>query len=262
MQPPRTRASVEKYEPIANNPEALDRLAKAYEVGSEHAGARDWYAMGQLEDAYQQELGKDLGGLSFKYNFANPMAATTGGADPRSNLRMAMYGNFLRERGLPVPEASYDFPYPIGGRFAGGNMEMYAKAADRGDFVARNNPKRFNFAGNFMGHSDRATIDEQMSGLWDPSYKEPPGPSYGAFEAALGDVARKYGVDPMNLQDVAWAGAKLLGGKSKGYVPSPMIEQINQMVERTARLTGVDPDEAFNDIFIRHGPGYAEGGLA
>jgi hypothetical protein len=259
---PVRQSTIENHALRANDPDALGRLSQAYELGAQHPGAKDWYAMGQMEDAYKQGLGPDLGRLAYKYNFANPMAATTGGADPRANLRMAMYGNFLRDRGLDIPEFTYEMPYPIGGQYAGNNMDMYAKLSGLPDLSAGDHPKRFNFAGDFMGHSDKATIDKQMSGIWDPKMEQPPGDSYGVYERALGSVAKKYGVDPMNLQDVAWAGAKLLKpSRGPAYIPSPMIDQINHMVERTARLTGQDPDEAFANTFLRSGPGYAGGGL-
>lgn len=121
--------------------------------------------MGQLERAYVDELGDKAGRSAFKTDFADAMAATTGGADPTDNLMMAHYGNVLRARGEAVPANAYDMPFPIGGRYAGGNMRMYDKVINQGrDFVASETPKRFNFSANFQGHKNRATIDEQIFG--------------------------------------------------------------------------------------------------
>lgn len=133
--------------------------------GNADPNAQRWYAMGQLERAYVDELGDKAGRSAFKTDFADAMAATTGGADPTDNLMMAHYGNVLRARGEAVPANAYDMPFPIGGRYAGGNMRMYDKVINQGrDFVASETPKRFNFSANFQGHKNRATIDEQIFG--------------------------------------------------------------------------------------------------
>ena len=87
---------------------------------------------GHLEQEFIKEYGPDLGRQMFKQRFADPMAATTGGADPTSNLMMAHYGNYLKEQGLPIPEHSYEYPFPIGGRYAAGNMKQYDKMIMQG----------------------------------------------------------------------------------------------------------------------------------
>jgi len=258
---PKKAETIAKYSARANDPAALARLEAAYGLGAEHPDAARWYALGQLEDAFKQQYGPEAGRDLFKSRFADAMAATTGGADPTSNLLMAKYANYMKEAGLPLPEKSYDLPFPIGGRYASTNIAMYDRLlGDQGAGLTTANPKRFNFSANFLGDTDRATIDEQMSGLFDPAMTIPPGDSYGVFEAALGDLARKYGVAPAEFQDVAWAGGKL--AKTPKYKPQPMIQTINEAIERTARVTGLSPEEVVAEGLVgAKRPVYAQGGL-
>jgi len=257
---PKKAETVEKYAALANEPGALARLEEAYQRGQEYPGAAQWYAMGQLEDAFRQQYGDELGRDLFKARFADAMAATTGGADPTANLLMAKYANYMKEAGQPLPE-TYNLPFPIGGRYAAGNLSMYDKVlGEGGRGLTTANPKRFNFSANFLGDINRATIDEQMSKLFDPTMMMPPTGSYGVYEKALGDIARKYGVAPAEFQDVAWAGGKL--AKTPNYMPQPMIQTVNEAIERTARVTGLDPDEVVAEGLLGAiRPVYAQGGL-
>lgn len=242
---PKKQATIDKYTAEFDTPEARERLTAAFREGSKDPMAKDWYAMGQLESEFIKEYGPEQGRKLFKESFADAMAATTGGADPTANLLMAHYGNFLRQRGTPQPTAAYEFPYPIGGRFASGNMAMYDKVINQGaGLEATKTPKRFDFSANFLGHRDRATIDEQMSGGFRPGLMVPPGDSYGVFEKVVHDLAKQEGVMPANFQDVAWKGLKGVPGK-------PMIQHVNEAIERTARVTGKTPEEVVRDSLVR-----------
>lgn len=257
---PKKAETVAKYEAMASQPQALSRLAKAYEVGSEFPEAADWYAMGQLEQSFIDQYGPEMGRDMFKARFADAMAATTGGADPTSNLMMAQFGNVRKAAGEDIALPTYDLPFPIGGRYASGNISMYDKMlGSGGKGLTTANPKRFNFSANFLGDTKRATIDEKMTHMFIPGQVKPPGDSYGVFERVLGGLAAKYGVDPANFQDVAWAGAKK--AKTPKYRPKPMIEIVNEAIERTARLTGQEPDEVVAEALVKaERPLYAEGG--
>jgi hypothetical protein len=246
---PKTKASIDKYEALANNPESLDRLRAAYKAGSDKPLAKDWYAMKQLEDEFVKELGPEEGRRQFKARFADSMAATTGGADPKSNLMMATFANFQNAAGKDIPTRGYDLPFPIGGRFAGGNMRQAIALESLGD-IPVTNPKRHNFSADFLGHRDRPTIDEQMSGLWKKGMKTPAGPSYGTYEAALNKLAAEAGVHPVNFQDVAWAGAKNYAGK-------PMMSEINEMIERTHQITGLPKAEVLKGFIRADRPMYS-----
>jgi len=242
---PKKQATIDKYVAQFDTPEARARLRQAFKEGSKDPLAKDWYAMGQLEAEFIKEFGPKRGREMFKERFADAMSATTGGADPTSNLLMAAYGNFLRQKGVQQPKAAYEFPYPIGGRFASGNMAMYDKIINEGaGLQAAKTPKRFNFSGNFLGHRNRATIDEQMSGGFQPGLLVPPGDSYGVFEKTVHDLAKAEGVQPANFQDVAWKGLKGVPGK-------PMIQHVNEAIERTARVTGKKPEEVVRDSLVR-----------
>lgn len=252
MKKPDTRA---KYDAMARDPAASSRLDEAYDRGMKQADAAgNWYHMGQLEEEFIKELGPELGRKMFKERFADSMAATTGGADPTSNLLMSAYGNYLKQTGKAMPEGAYDMPYPIGGRYASGNMEQFKKMLMDGAGVTEANPKRYNFSGDFIG-SKAPTIDEQMMGLFDPKLAVPAPGTYGHYQSALSDLAAKRGVDPRYYQEVAWAGAK--DAKTKGgYKARPMISHVNDMIERTARLTGQTPQQALKRFIRADGPMY------
>ena len=241
----------EKYRAIAEDPAALARLDEGYERGLlQKKDSENWYFMKQLEDDFIKELGPDEGRKMFKERFADAMAATTGGADPTSNLMMAHYGNYRKQQGLPMPSASYEFPFPVGGRYVTGNMDQFKKMLMEGAGVTPDNPKRYNFSGNFLGRKG-ATLDEQMSGAFDPGMAMPPKVAYGSFEEALSNqAAKKYGVDPRYYQEVAWAGIK--DAKTKGgFKAQPMIGIVNEAIARTSKITGLSPEEVVRRGLVR-----------
>lgn len=252
-QVPKKAATREKYELLAESPEATERLLSAYRLGDKAPLAKDWYAMKQLEDEFVRELGPDAGRQAFRQRFAEPMAATTGGADPTSNLMMTAYSNYMDTAGKTLPTAAFELPFPVGGRFVSGNMEQANKYRQMGA-IPIDNPKRHNFASNFMGYRDRPTIDEQMMGLFAPGKGAPEPGTYGVYEAALNKLAAQEGVNPVNFQDVAWAGAKNYQGK-------PMMQEINEMIYRTSRITGESPEEVLKGFIRGNKPMYNITGL-
>jgi hypothetical protein len=251
---PKKAETIAKYEALANNPESLARLRGAFEKAKDRPAAKDWYAMGQLENEFIKELGPEEGRRQFKARFADAMAATTGGADPNSNLMMAAYTNYQKNLGKEIPTAAADLPFPIGGRFVSGNMDQARKLADVGQ-IPVTNPKRHNFSANFLGHRDVSTLDEQMSQLWDPKMMSPPPNAYGIYQAALAKEAEKAGVNPVNFQDIAWAGAKDYPGK-------PMMQEINEMIERTHLITGQPKEEILKGFIRADKPMYGVAGLS
>jgi hypothetical protein len=211
--------------------------------------------MGQLYDAFKKELGPVTGAKMFKERFADAMASTTGGADPTANLLTATYGNYMKTQGANLPEHGYDLPHPVGGRFAAGNLAMYDKTINQGvPLSAADTPKRYNFAGNFLGDLNHSTIDEQMSGIYQPGLTAPPGDSYGIMERIANEEAAKMGLKPGNFQDVAWAGQKGVEGK-------PMMQHVNEAIARTAMVTGKSPKEVLKGFIRGTNPLYAVGAI-
>jgi hypothetical protein len=241
---PAKQATIDKHLENIGSEASRERLRAAYQRGSEMPNTQDWYALGQLEQDFVKELGPEAGRKAFQDHISTSMAATTGGADPTSNWLMASYGNYLRNQGLPYPQAAYEMPFPIGGRYATGNMAMHQKLFDEGGFSAlgAGNPKRHNFAQDFTGNRGAATMDEQMVSGMTPGVNVPPANTYGLYEKVLGEEAAKVGVPPQNYQDVGWAGFKNL--KDPKYTSGqPFIDVINESIERTHRLTGMPRDE-------------------
>ena len=240
---PKQAKTKEKWAQQFDTPEIAARLREAYGKAKDDPLTHNWYAMGQLEQEFIKELGPEMGRKMFRERFAEPMAATTGGADPTANLLSAYYGNYMRQAGTPMGAASHELPHPIGGRYIMGNLDQYNKVINQGAGLTTATPKRFNFASDFMGHQDRPTLDEQMTGIFDPKLAAPPGDSYGVMEAVLNKAAAAEGVSPVNFQEVAWAGKKGTKGK-------PMIQHVNEAIERTARVTGKTPEEVLRDSII------------
>jgi len=249
---PKKQATIDKHMENIGSEEARTRLRAAFERGTQLPNTADWYAMKQLEDEFIKELGPQAGRKAFQDRIATSMAATTGGADPTSNWMMAHYGNYLRATGKPYPEAAHQMPFPIGGRYASGNMAMHKKIFDEGGFSALGaaNPKRHNFSQNFTGNRGAATMDEQMTSGMTPKVMMPPPGTYGLYEKVLGEEAAKVGVRPQNYQDVGWSGFKNM--KDPSYTAGqPFIQTINESIERTHRLTGMPKDEILRRGIIK-----------
>ena len=247
---PVKQATIDKHVAAIDTPEArqLARLNDAYDAGVSSGGHDRWYQMGQLEKEFTDELGPTEGPKQFKARFADAMAATTGGADPTSNLLMAGYGNHLAATGTPIPDAAYKMPVPIRAGICS-NMAQYGGLLDRGSIPVENE-KRFNFSRNFLGDTDPSTIDEQMTNIISPGKASPGAGQYGTYQGLLNSVAEERGVDPRLFQEVAWGGKKSMdtGGK---YVGKPMIQHVNEAIERTSRLTGVAPRDVVRRGLIR-----------
>lgn len=257
---PETR---EKYDTLASAPGVGERFEAAYKKGLEQKeNSENWYFMKQLEDEFVKEYGPKEGRIQFKNKFADAMAATTGGADPTANLLMAHYGNYLKNQGLSEFPPTYALPYPIGGQYAKGNLDQYRKMLMEGAGVTPANPKRYNFLNNFLGNKG-ATIDEQMSDIFQPGMGMPPAGTYGHYENSLNNFSQKAGApDPRYFQEVAWAGEK--DAKTKGgYKSKPMISFVNEAIERTSRLTGMSPEEVVRRGLVRSEiPLYGAAGFA
>jgi len=251
--------TIEKYEKIARNPEAMQKLVDAYKRGEVLPGSNDWYLVGQLEAPFIKEYGLVEGPKRFKAQFADAMAATTGGADPTANFLMGSYGTHLAGQGHTAVPPTWSTPVPIGGRYAANNLKEFQKVLmGEGQALDLNNPKRYDFSSAFLGNKNAMTMDEQMmTGLYNKQVPEPG--TYGHYAAAARDVARQEGVDPRAYQDVPWHGFKI--EKEPNLAPQPMVQNVNQSVERTARLTGLSPEEVYRQ-FMKKGPMYGIGALA
>ena len=224
-------------------PAVEKRLEEAFKKGLQIPDSDRWYFMKQLEDEFIKEYGVTAGRHMFVRMFADPMAATTGGADPKSNLITAAYGNYALKAAGQMPEKGYNMPAPVGGRFIGGNAEQFNKMITQSAGVTPDNPKRFNFSTNFQGARDRATMDEQMSKVGFGKNMPPVG-TYGLAELPVHNLAAKYGTDPRNVQEVIWHGGTGKAGK-------PMIQFVNEAIERTRALTGKSPQEVLRKAILR-----------
>jgi hypothetical protein len=259
----------DRHTTIANEASATARLKQAYEHGQRLGGGGNWYFVKQLEDEFIKVYGPEEGRKQFQQKFAGAMAATTAGMSPTNNLLAAHYGNFLRNHDLPFPEKSYDIPSPLGGPYTKSNLDEYAKTfvgpdAPMKTKSAVDNPKRYDFEHDFLGYRN-PVVDKQMSQLFNPKYEQPT--NYGAFGRRLVELAERYGVDPRYFQEVAWGGAKNMKTRTNdlrdpsilwnsrdyggGFKPKPMMQIINEAIERTSRLTGRSPEDVLVESIIK-----------
>lgn len=267
---PKRADTTQKYEDLYRGPASMQRLDDAIGAAINDPNAHGFYKLGQLEDEFISALGPVDGPAAFQERIMDAMAATTGGADPTSNLLMATLGNYIKAQrrnpvagsNMPPPEfptRAYEMPYPVGGRFASGNMEMFNKMIgvdDVGTGVTAANPKRYDFSSAFGGYTDRPVIDEQMMKAIDPtSTGAPSANAYGIARQAVSDAAAQRGLTGIGGQEVGWAGIKGVGGK-------PMIAHINEAIYRTARLTGLDPKQVLEGMAKGTIPVYGLGGAA
>jgi len=233
--------------PTIGTPEARARLQAGYAHGLRLPGNDGFAAVGQVEQELIKMLGPEAGRTAFRDSFATAMGATTFGNTPRANLLKAVYGNYLRTHNLPYPAAAHEMPFPIGGNHPVVNMLRHKDVFDAGGWPALGptSPKGHNMAGNFMGHRDVAMLDQQItSGAW-PPLNAPQSGKYGLYEGVLDQEAARAGVRPADFADGAYFGFR--NKKSPWLLPKPMIQEINDAIERTHRLTGMPRDE----IFIR-----------
>jgi hypothetical protein len=263
---PKTAKTDAEWYAKYGTPEARQRLQEGFQKGQTIEGSPDWYFMGQLEKEYTKELGPKAGREAFKREFGDMMAATTGGASPYNNFLMSQYANVMAKRGERMPERSYELPFPVGGRYAAGNIAQAQKYVDEGQvgFSAAANPKRYDFSSAFQGNKNAATTDEQMMNALQPGVNIPEW--YGPATRVIREEAQKAGVDPRGFQDVGWAGLKSGKVEAKGNAfnyEGPMINHINRSIETTHRLTGMPRAEIVRRGLVRKEiPMYGLGGLA
>ena len=239
---PSKAATIKQYADAIDAPETAAALQHAYARGMELGNTDHWYAMAQLEKAYTDHLGADAGRSAFLDQFAAPMAATTSGQNPTSNFLMSHFLEYSRARGDPVPVQN-QLPYPVGGRYAQNNLDDYVRMRDAGGYagLGATQPKMHDFARSMIGDLSNPVMDDQMArGLLAHVPANVQGnartTAYGMLQQPVRDMAAELGVPPGNVQDVAWAGFKNEAG-------GPMIQQINDSIERTHRLTGMPRDE-------------------
>jgi hypothetical protein len=272
---PKQQKTIDAYTAKFQNPEAIQKWSDAYELAKNSPNAHHFYAMDQLEKEYVKAYGPELGRHKFKTEFADQMANTTSGVTPTNNLLTAAYVNHMNASGLPLPGHalgeysgySFDAPHPVQGGRIGANLAQSNKYAEAGNQLnPLENPKRYDFSGNFMGHPG-LTMDEQMMTPF--GMAAPPKGSYGLAELEGAKQAALKGVTvPSDWQSVTWAGLKALkDSKGKELSPDelskigqPMIEDVNQAIHRTSRVLNISPKEALDQL-LKNKPMYGIGAI-
>jgi hypothetical protein len=251
------KSTQEKHEAIARSPEATQRLDETFQRGQlQEEDARDFSAVGDVEQDFIKELGPEQGRKAFK-ELAESVAATSPGADPRANLRAAQYARYMRAKGSSFPTIGADIPYPAGSRFGAPNLRQFQKMLMESSGIASANPKLYDYASELLGHTDLGPpIDEQRFRLMDPVRSAPPQGTYGHYKGALTDQAAAHGVSPVYYGDMVYAGAQ------KTHWIKPLISYINEMIERTHRVTGMARDEIVRRGLVRAEiPMFGAGGM-
>jgi hypothetical protein len=276
------QSTIDKHLEVIGAPETRQALRDAYSKGLDLPDSQAWYYLGQVERKMKQDLGEEAGAKRFRDQMATAMSATTTGMTPQQNLIMSQYLNHLKATGQPLPTASYQTPVTVGGQRTMPNVQAYDQlfSGPSGPYEtlqaqAFQNPKRADFAQAQMGNPNAFTVDEQMAhGMIGKDV--PQKGTYGLITNVGREEAAKAGVDPQRYQDVAWAGFKKMleeesrakkgwtpYGPGEGYQGKPMISEINDMIERTHRLTGMPRQTIWERGFLRNEiPLYGVGGAA
>jgi hypothetical protein len=245
-------AWVKKY----NTPETRQLMEEAYAFGKKLKNSEHWYALKQLEDEFIDELGPELGRKAFKKEM-DAFAAVTGGMDPTSNLRLSHYARLLALHGEPLPTSMTEIPYPI----TPGKFGLRTNAMRFNDMEFNNrplspikDPKRTNFRNNTLGYGDDLTIDDQMTKLY-PNIKGNSPEDYAAAEEVMRDFLKSKGESILSSgQGILWFGVK------RPEEAKPLIQIVNEAIERTSRITGLSPREVVRRHLIRkEGPLYGIG---
>lgn len=258
---------------------SMQRLKAAFRRGSQAPDGDGWHALKQVEDEYVKLLGAKAGRKAFRDELVGPIAAMTAGNNPTANFVLAHFAEFLRKSGSPLPKNAYEWPYPIGGRYAASNARMYEKYLRDGRTIGFSNPKRREFLASMLGFRDRHVIDSRISDVLEPGRRTPR--NYGIASRIMDEVAKEVGArDRRHLGDAVWAAEEHkttrraadsgstppgAGHNSRKYFNFDRlaITVINAIIERTHRLTGMPRDEIFLRGFIlKEIPLYGIGGAA
>jgi hypothetical protein len=162
-------------------------------------------------------------------------------------------------------------PYPIGGAYAARNAEQARRlfknpAAGYGT----KNPKRHDYSYSILGHTDKPPVDSVISSGIVQNMRAPQ--HYGPASELLKIIAERLGVEGRHFQDVTRTGLQKLkhdaksgaSGKQHPFKPDgPLIDTINESIERTHRLTGMPREEIVRrGLVLKEIPMYGVGGMA
>jgi len=263
---PKRASTIAKDMAQIGSPSARARIQSAYQYGVLNPNTVNWHALGQVEQEFIREYGPEVGRKQFA-DFITSWVAPTAGQDTRASLLMGQYGRYLRNNDVPWPTAAFEMPYPIGGRYAMQNMNIYKRIFDEGGWPALDArfPKRHDIAQQFMGNPDAAAIDERLTKLVTPGRSAPPRGKYGLYRRVYDAEGRLVGMDPSDFQDSVWNGSSHVGiGHNSGTpMDIPAIAEINEAIERTHRLTGMPKWEIVRRGIVRGEiPLYGTAGVA
>ena len=88
----------------------------------------------------------------------------------------------------------------------------------------------------------------------DPTKSAPPPGTYGHYKSAVVDRAAAHGVSPTYFGDMIYAG-------SRSHWVKSMIQYVNEMLERTHRVTGVPRDQVLRGFIRSNMPMFGAGGM-
>lgn len=239
----------------------FQKMVKQGALSAEDPNAWKFYWTRQLQDDFAKTLGPEERQKAFQM-FADSMGATTSGARPPQNVKMASYQQMRLDQGLPPTGTP---PYPYGHNYSSGShLKALQNVVDSGRLDPAVNPKGATFAGNISGQTGNPTMDVVMSqntGLTDQAGKALQAPHdmayqapVDAFDRVVSDLARtkgkippevQAGLQPSDVQSAAWA--KFGGDPSYART---LLQHISDRINVTARVTGL-PVDVVKEMFMR-----------
>ena len=222
---------------------AAQRGIDAFESGKLIDDPRQWYHMGQLQDAFRTELGK-VDGDAALISLLDHVGSTTAKSPPMQNFRRATYFDWMKSQGADTAEIP---PSPYGSMTQNTHKSATQRLWDTGTLDHSKNPKPAHFSQNLGGNQEVSTIDEVMSGtgllnVTSQSGKllgRPHEGAYGHWRDFQSGLAQRFGLKPDEYQASAWVGSQ--DDKRIVQYSKSALRIFEERIKATSKLLREDP---------------------
>jgi hypothetical protein len=259
--------ALERYQPPRGRPKTLDRLItpEAERRLTEYAkqgmdrGGAGWYNTEALREEFINELGPEQGAERFA-RYMDIVSATSPKSNVAANIRRA--SELYRRDMAGEPIAGVKLPPGYGHLAAKTHDASLRDLENSGSFASITRPKTSSFSQNLQGNQRPMTIDtHNMAAIaGDPTFKQSPSQTqYGFLEDWQSELGDKLGLTPAQWQSSVWVGADDITGVDDSR---PFLEVFDDLVDRTARRDGVEPEEALSNFIQGRSPLFQMGGAA
>ncbi len=257
------RAEPKKGDPATigqlNDEDNYQRVLDLTRKGIEQGGMA-WYNTDPLRLAAVAELGEEAGNL-FHKAFADKLAVTSPRNKVRGNIRSASFHQVEEAQGrAPSPEQPA-YPY---GHLAHKTHVRGLQRLREGPLSGMDQPKTSSYGENLSGNYQPYTSDihnvrgiglNKASGK--PELDAPSSTQYPGVERFGRRIAEELGITPAQQQSSLWMGAAADTGVAN---PEIFMQAVNAVVNRTAELRQIKPEQVLKEFFRGERPFLSVGG--